>query len=60
MKIFMQMKNLFFLQSQIKTVCSSYPGIVSSSVSLAEQFGLQPVGIAQQFNNEVMFTVYHY
>jgi hypothetical protein len=56
----MQMKNLFFLQSQIKTVCSSYPDIVSSSVSLAEQFGLQPVGIAQQFNNEVMFTVDHY
>ena len=46
------------LQSQIKTVCSSYPEMVSSSASLVEQFGLQPVDITEQFNTEVIITVY--
>ncbi|CAB3994419.1 Fanconi anemia group C -like [Paramuricea clavata] len=50
-------KSIKWVKSQIKTVCSSYPGIVSSSVSLAEQFGLQPVGIAQQFNNELVSSL---
>jgi hypothetical protein len=42
------------MQSQIKTVCSSYPEIVSSSASLLEQFALQPADVTEQFNNEVM------
>lgn len=50
-------KSIKWVKSQIKTVCSSYPDIVSSSVSLAEQFGLQPVGIAQQFNNELVSSL---
>lgn len=40
-------------QSQFKNVCLSYPAMISSTTSLAEQFGLQPFEITGLVNKEV-------
>ena len=40
-------------------MCSSYPDIVSSTTSLAEQLHLQPVDVMEHFNKEVL-SVWQY
>ncbi|XP_028403561.1 uncharacterized protein LOC114526229 isoform X3 [Dendronephthya gigantea] len=50
-------KSIKWVKSQIKSVCQSYPAVINSSVNIAEHFGLQPVDITGQLNNELVTSL---